>query len=77
MSASWQTELHSPDSIRRRQGLHMIREAALTAALPEVVEILMRDPDPHLREEAAELARWLADPTRLNHPRDPYGQFRI
>lgn len=77
MTYSWHQALQSPDPVLRRQGLQAIREASLTNALPEVVEMLMRDPDLDVRTEAAELARWLAAPERLNHPRDPYGQFRI
>jgi len=43
--------------------------------IPELLKISKRDPDPHIRAKAADLCRKIAE--GLEHPRDPYGQFRI
>lgn len=70
-------DLSDPDSQVRLRAIGVLQTLGSAEAIPWLVDLLKHDPEASVRERAAEASRWLADPARLDNPRDPYGQFRI
>lgn len=78
MKRKWQILLDQLKSVQANRRLLILKELELCAepdSIPELLEISKRDSDPQVRTMAAELCRKIAE--TLEHPRDPYGQFRI
>lgn len=78
MSIDWnnlEAGLQDPDPQIRRQNLETLSQTEVAAAIPLLLNVSQRDPDPELRQWAATLCRERAE--QIQHPRDPFGQFRI
>ncbi|PKL76161.1 MAG: hypothetical protein CVV27_11680 [Candidatus Melainabacteria bacterium HGW-Melainabacteria-1] len=77
---SWEqalSQLADSDPKHRMAALEAFAVLGSAEAIPLLVNCFKQDPDAEVRRRAAEVSRQLADPRRLDNPRDPYGQFRI
>lgn len=78
MSTAWEQALNGlkdPDPLTRLQHIASLQAFGQYEAIPALVDCLKQDPDPEVRKQAGQAARWLTE--HRSHPRDPYGIFGL
>lgn len=78
MQQEWKKPTPNFETFSTRQRLNLLDQLASSAdaeSIPFLLHLSKQDPSEAVRIKAADVCRRIAE--GLEHPRDPYGQFRI